>query len=59
MAGLVFGFFPAQVVQTLSRLGVPDALGAGALGLDALAARTGARPDPSPGCCGRRPGSIW
>jgi orsellinic acid C2-O-methyltransferase len=46
VAGLVFGFFPAQVVHTLARLGVPDALGAGALGLAALAARTGARPDP-------------
>jgi hypothetical protein len=45
VAGLVFGFFPAQVVQTLARLGVPDALGDGALGLDALAARTGAHPD--------------
>ncbi|OZM81563.1 methyltransferase [Pseudonocardia sp. MH-G8] len=46
VAGLVFGFFPAQVVQTLARLGVPDALGEGALGLDALAARTGSRPGP-------------
>ncbi|MHA6625584.1 methyltransferase [Pseudonocardia sichuanensis] len=44
VAGMVFGFFPAQVVQTLARLGVPDALAAGPLGLDALADRTGARP---------------
>ena len=27
VAGMVFGFFPAQVVQTVARLGVPDALG--------------------------------
>ena len=45
VAGLVFGFFPAQVVQTLARLGVPDALGDGSLDLDGLAARTGAHPD--------------
>ncbi len=42
---LVFGFFPAQVVQTLAQLGVPDALGDGSLDLDALVARTGAHPD--------------
>ena len=46
IAALVFGFFPAQVVQTLARLGVPDALGTGRLDLDALVARTGTRPDP-------------
>jgi orsellinic acid C2-O-methyltransferase len=46
VAELVFGFFPAQVVQTLARLGVPDALGDGALDLDALAARTGTQPGP-------------
>ena len=45
VAQLVFGFFPAQVVQTLARLGVPDALGDGSLDLDALVARTGAHPD--------------
>jgi orsellinic acid C2-O-methyltransferase len=45
VAGLVFGFFPAQVVQTLARLGVPDALGDGSLDLDALAGRTGTHPD--------------
>jgi len=45
VAGLVFGFFPAQVVQTLARLGVPDALGPGSLDVDALAARTGTNPD--------------
>lgn len=45
VAGLVFGFFPAQVVQTLARLGVPDALGDGSLDLDALAGRTGTDPD--------------
>jgi hypothetical protein len=44
VVGLVFGFFPAQVVQALARLGVPDALGDGALGLDALATRTGGQP---------------
>jgi len=44
LAALVFGFFPAQVVQTLARLGVPDALGDGELDLDALATRTGADP---------------
>ena len=42
---LVFGFFPAQVVQTLAALGVPDALGDGPLTVDELAARTGTRPD--------------
>jgi hypothetical protein len=46
VAGLVFGFFPAQVVQTLTRLGVPDALATGPLGLDELADRTGTRPGP-------------
>jgi hypothetical protein len=45
IAQLVFGFFPAQVVQTLGRLGVPDTLGDGALDLDALAGRTGTHPD--------------
>jgi orsellinic acid C2-O-methyltransferase len=45
VAQLVFGFFPAQVVQTLARLGVPDALGEGALDLDGLAGRTGTHPD--------------
>jgi orsellinic acid C2-O-methyltransferase len=45
VAGLVFSFFPAQVVQTLARLGVPEALGTGSLDLDALAARTGTNPD--------------
>ena len=42
---LVFGFFPAQLVQTLARLGVPDALGAGPLSVDELATRTGTQPD--------------
>jgi hypothetical protein len=45
VAQLVFGFFPAQVVQTLARVGVPDALGDGSLDLDALAARTDTHPD--------------
>jgi hypothetical protein len=45
VAALVFGFFPAQVVQTLARLGVPDALGDGALDLGTLAGRTGTQPD--------------
>ena len=45
VAGLVFGFFPAQVVATLARIGVPDMLGDGALDLDALAERTATRPD--------------
>jgi hypothetical protein len=45
VAGLVFGFFPAQVVHTLAGLGVPDALGTGSLDLDALATRTGTHPD--------------
>jgi hypothetical protein len=42
---LVFGFFPAQVVQTLTRLGVPDGLGAGSLDVDTLATRTGTQRD--------------
>jgi orsellinic acid C2-O-methyltransferase len=46
VAELVFGFFPAQVVQTLARLGVPDALGTGALDLTALATRTGTESGP-------------
>ena len=45
VAGMVFGFFPAQVVQTVARLGVPDALGTGSLDLYALATRTGSQPD--------------
>jgi orsellinic acid C2-O-methyltransferase len=45
VAGLVFGFFPAQVVQTLAQLGVPDTLGTESLDLDALAGRTGTQPD--------------
>jgi orsellinic acid C2-O-methyltransferase len=45
VAQLVFGFFPAQVVQTLARLGVPDTLGDGALDVDALAGRTGTHED--------------
>lgn len=40
--GLLWGFFPAQVMQTLARLGVPDLL---PLPLDELVARTGGRPD--------------
>lgn len=43
---LLFGFFPAQVMQTLARLGVPDLLGAGPLPLDELAARTATQPAP-------------
>ena len=42
---MVFGFFPAQLVQTLARLGVPDALGDGPLSVDELAARTQTKPD--------------
>jgi hypothetical protein len=43
---LVFGFFPAQVVQTLARLGVPDALADSPASAPDLAARTGTKPDP-------------
>ena len=43
---LVFGFFPAQVVQTLARLGVPDALAAGPASAAELADRTGTQPGP-------------
>jgi orsellinic acid C2-O-methyltransferase len=45
VAGLVFGFFPAQVVRTLAGLGVPDAIGDGSLGVEQLAAQTATHPD--------------
>jgi hypothetical protein len=45
LAELVFGFFPAQLVQTLAHLGVPDALGLGPLTVDELATRTQTQPD--------------
>jgi hypothetical protein len=45
VAGLLWGFFPAQVLQTLAALGVPDALAAGPLATDALGERTGTDPD--------------
>ncbi|WP_219413637.1 methyltransferase [Pseudonocardia nigra] len=41
---LLFGFFPGQLMQTLARLGVPDALGEGPASVEELAARTGAHP---------------
>jgi orsellinic acid C2-O-methyltransferase len=43
---LVFGFFPAQVVQTLAHLGIPDALADGPASASDLAERTGTLPDP-------------
>lgn len=43
---LLYGFFPAQVLQTLARLGVPDLLGDGPLPLDELAVRTATQPGP-------------
>jgi hypothetical protein len=46
LAELVFGFFPAQLIQTLARLGVPDALGDGPRTVADLAAATGTHPDP-------------
>ncbi|WP_232663518.1 acetylserotonin O-methyltransferase [Pseudonocardia sp. TRM90224] len=42
---LVWGFFPAQVVQTLARLGVPDALGTRARAVDELAVELSLQPD--------------
>ncbi|MEJ3654744.1 methyltransferase [Actinomycetes bacterium KLBMP 9759] len=42
---LVWGFFPAQVIQTLARLGVPDALGTGARDVDGLAAELSLQPN--------------
>ena len=45
VAGLLWGFFPAQVLQTLARLGVPDRLEAGPRALADLAADTGCDPD--------------
>jgi orsellinic acid C2-O-methyltransferase len=45
VAGLLWGFFPAQVLQTLARLGVPDKLQAGPRPLADLAADTDADPD--------------
>jgi orsellinic acid C2-O-methyltransferase len=46
LAELVFGFFPAQLIQTLARLGVPDALGDGPRTVADLAAATGTHADP-------------
>lgn len=42
---LLWGFFPAQVIQTLARLGVPDLLGSGPRELPDLAVHTGTQPD--------------
>jgi hypothetical protein len=44
LSAMVWGFFPAQVVQTLAALGLPDALGERAHGLPELAERIGADP---------------
>ena len=43
---MLFGFFPAQVMQTLARLRVPDLLESGPLPLDQLATRTATQPEP-------------
>jgi orsellinic acid C2-O-methyltransferase len=45
VTGLLWGFFPAQVLQTLARLGVPDRLAGGTGTLADLAAGTGTDPD--------------
>ncbi len=42
---MLWGFFPAQVLQTLTALGVPDLIGDGRRELAALAADTGTDPD--------------
>jgi hypothetical protein len=42
LSTMLWGFFPAQVIQTLAALGVPDELGTGALGATELADRIGA-----------------
>ncbi len=38
---LLFGFFPAQVIQTMARLSVPDHLASGPMPIAELAAATG------------------
>jgi hypothetical protein len=43
---LLWGFFPAQVIQTLTALGVPDALGERPRNLAELAAEVGAQEQP-------------
>ena len=45
VTGLLWGFFPAQVLQTLARLGVPDRLQAGPRSVADLAVDTGTDPD--------------
>jgi orsellinic acid C2-O-methyltransferase len=42
LSAMVWGFFPAQVLQTLAALGVPDELGTGSLDPAELADRVGA-----------------
>jgi hypothetical protein len=44
LSSMVFGFFPAQVIQTLAALGVPDRLDAGPLTTAELADGIGADP---------------
>ncbi|MGH3565700.1 MAG: methyltransferase [Pseudonocardia sp.] len=41
---LLFGFFPAQLIQTMAQLRVPDELADGPLPVEALAQRTGTHP---------------
>lgn len=43
---LLWGFFPAQVLQTLAALGVPDALGERPRDVTELAVAVGAQPQP-------------
>lgn len=45
LVGMLFGFFPAQVLQTLARLDVAEHLAGGPLPVADLAARTGTDPD--------------
>ena len=45
LIGMLFGFFPAQVLQTVARLDVAEHLADGPLPIGDLAARTGTDPD--------------
>ncbi|MDN5919612.1 MAG: acetylserotonin O-methyltransferase [Pseudonocardia sp.] len=45
LLGMLFGFFPAQVLQTVARLDVAEHLAAGPLTATELAVRTGTDPD--------------
>ncbi|MCO1653491.1 acetylserotonin O-methyltransferase [Pseudonocardia humida] len=68
LSTMLWGFFPAQVIQTLAALGVPDALGERPHELPGLAGRTGAdeqalgrllRAGAGLGLLDRQPDGCW